>query len=277
MTVTIFCIILFAAALHAGWNALVKGGEDKLLTTVLVTASAAAIAAAVLPFLPAPARSSWPFIAASSLLQVLYYVLVARAYGLADMSATYPLMRGAAPLLVALATATLLHEPLSPAAWIGIAAICAGVLGGALHRRVGHGRGIALALLNAVVIAGYTLVDGFGVRHSQAPAAYTLWIFLLTGIPLTGWALWARREAFLRQVAIGWKPGLAGGLATMVSYGLALWAMTFAPVAVIAALRETSILFATGIAALILKEKPGPARVAGACLIAAGAIVLRLS
>lgn len=275
MTPTAFCIVLFAAALHAGWNALVKGGGDKLMTTVTVTSSAAAIAVVALPFLPQPARESWPFIAASAGLQVVYYTLVARAYALADMSATYPLMRGSAPLLVALAAASFLGEPLTPKAWLGIAAICAGILFTAIQHQSGHGKGIALALLNAVVIASYTLVDGYGVRRSGSPAAYTLWIFLLTGIPLAIWALRVRRAAFLRQITGRWAPGLAGGGATVASYGLALWAMTFAPVAIVAALRETSILFATAIAGLALKENVGPARVAGACMIALGAVVLR--
>ncbi|WP_395337268.1 EamA family transporter [Novosphingobium sp. BL-8H] len=247
------------------------------MTTILVTGSAAAIAMMALPFLPAPAAASWPFIAASAVLQVIYYSLVARTYALADMSATYPLMRGTAPLLVALATASFLAEPLAPMAWLGVAAICTGILSTAIREHSGHGKGVALALLNALVIASYTLVDGFGVRRSGAPAAYTLWIFLLTGIPLVGWALWRRRKAFLRRIADGWLPGLGGGLATVASYGLALWAMTLAPVAVIAALRETSILFATAIAGFVLKERVGRARVVGAVMIALGAALLRLA
>jgi drug/metabolite transporter (DMT)-like permease len=139
-----------------------------------------------------------------------------------------------------------------------------------------QGEGVSLALLNAVVIAGYTLIDGAGVRRSGAPAAYTLWIFLLTGAALAAWALLARRQVLRPYITRNWRLGLIGGFGTVTSYGLALWAMTVAPVALVAALRETSILFATAISGFVLKEKLGPARIAGALIIAAGAAALRL-
>jgi drug/metabolite transporter (DMT)-like permease len=281
VNISVFLIVLLAAALHATWNAVVKGGGDKLLTTVLVTGSAALIAMVLLPFISMPARSSWPFIAGSTVLQIGYFVLVAQAYRIADMSATYPVMRGTAPLLVAVASVTFFKESLAPVAWLGVVTICVGILSMATARRTarskGEGRGVALALLNAVVIAGYTLIDGAGVRRSGAPAAYTLWIFLLTGVPLAIWALAVRRQTFRRYIAGNWHVGFIGGIGAVTSYGLALWAMTIAPVAMVAALRETSILFATAISALILKERVSAARIAGACIIASGAIVLRLA
>ncbi len=277
MAVTTFAIILLAAALHATWNAVVKGGADKLLSTALVTGWAALIAVAFLPFLPAPARASWPFIAASTVLQVGYFVLVAITYRVADMSQSYPLMRGSAPLLVAVFSVSFLDQPLGPIAWLGIAVICAGIIGMAMGRRPGQGAGVALALCNGVVIAGYTLIDGAGVRRSGAPAAYTLWIFLSAGVPLAAWVALVRRRVFRSYVARHCALGLFGGFGTVASYGLALWAMTVAPVAVVAALRETSILFATAISGLVLRERVNPARLAGACIIAGGAVVLRLA
>jgi len=277
MTIDLFLVVLLAAALHAMWNAVVKGGGDKVLTTVLVTGSAACFAIVLLPFLSVPARPSWPFVAGSTILQIGYYMLVAQTYRVADMSETYPLMRGTAPLLVAVVSVTVLDEPLAPLAWLGVIAICAGILGMTAGRRAGLGKRDGLALLNAVVIAGYTLVDGVGVRRSDAPAAYTLWIFLLTGVPLVVWALAARQQAFRRYAVGNWHACLVGGFGTVTSYGLALWAMTIVPVPVVAALRETSILFGITISGLILKERVSPARVAGACMIAAGAIALRLA
>ncbi len=278
MPFAVFGMILFAAALHAMWNAVVKGGSDTLLTTVLVAASAALLAVAALPLLPAPAPASWPFIAVSALFQIVYFILVAATYRVADMSQTYPLMRGSAPLLVALASTAWIGEPLSTSAWIGVAVICAGIFGMAADgRRGGNRMGLLLALLNAVVIAGYTMIDGLGVRRSGAPAAYTLWIFLLTGLPLLGWALLARRRTLADYAVRNWHLGLIGGVGTLASYGLALWAMTMAPVAVVAALRETSILFGTAIAGLLLKERLSAARIAAACVIAAGAAILRMT
>jgi len=277
MTLAVFALVLLAAALHATWNAIVKGGGDKMMTTALVTGSAALIALLCLPFLTVPGRASWPFIAASTVCQIGYFVLVAQTYRVSDMSQAYPLMRGTAPLLVAISSASVLGERLSPLAWLGVALICAGVVSMAFDRRPGQGMGVFLALLNAVVIASYTLIDGAGVRRSGAPAAYTLWLFLLTGAPLVMWALIARRQAFRRYVADHWRHGAVGGFGTVASYGLALWAMTLAPIAAVAALRETSILFAMAISGFVLKEKVNPARIAGVCITVAGAVVLRLA
>lgn len=279
---SVYLVVLFAAALHASWNAVVKGGTDKLLSTVLLTTCGALMAVALLPWLAQPAPASWPFLAASTLLQVVYFALVARVYHLADMSQTYPIMRGTAPLLVALVSVIWLDDHLPHGALTGIALICLGILCMALARHAGkrsanQRRGLLLALLNAGVIAAYTLVDGLGVRRSGAPAAYTLWLFLLTGVLLLGWVLLARRVAFVAYAQQFWRSGLFAAFGTLASYGLALWAMTLAPVAVIAALRETSILFGVLIAGLFLKEKLSPTRVLGAAIIVAGAVVLRLA
>ena len=277
MPLVVFAIVMAAALLHASWNAIVKSAGDKFLTTIMVTAAAAALAAALLPFLPAPAAASWPYAAASAVLQVIYFLLVARTYQVADMSQTYPLMRGTAPLIVALVSEFKLGDALSTTAWAGVVAICVGIFSMALGGKAGDRRGVYLALLNALVIAGYTLIDGTGVRHSGAPAAYTLWVFLLTGLPLTAWVAATARSAFRAYIARYWRLGLAGGIGTTASYGLALWAMTVAPVAVIAALRETSILFGTLIAGLVLREHIGPRRLVAACIIAGGAAILRLA
>ena len=278
MTLTVFTVVLFAAALHATWNAIVKGGDDARLTTVMVTGFAALIAALCLPFLPSPAPASWPLIGASVGFQLAYFNLIGRIYQVADMSRAYPLMRGAAPLVVAILGATVFGESLTPLAWLGVAIICTGILAMAAAGRPGESRsGLALALINAGVIAGYTLIDGAGVRRSGAPAAYTLWIFLLTGAPLGAWAMIRRRRMLQRHIVGNWGLGLLGGAGAVGSYGLALWAMTLAPIATVAALRETSILFAVGISGLVLNERVGTARIAAACVIAAGAIVLRLT
>ncbi|WDU61626.1 EamA family transporter [Pseudomonas poae] len=276
MSLDVFAIIMLGAALHATWNAVVKGGVDKLLTTCMITAFASLLALVVIPFLQLPAKESWPFIGASVILQVLYFVLVAATYRIADMSQTYPIMRGTAPLLVATVGVFLLSESLSVFAWVGIAVISIGILSMAAAPSTGQRKGLILALINAGVIAAYTLVDGLGVRKSAAPAAYTLWIFLLTAIPLAAWALGTRRQEFCRYLRRNWRAGIVGGAGTLASYGLALWAMTAAPIATVSALRETSILFGVVISALVLKEQLTRVRIVAACIIAAGAMVLRL-
>jgi drug/metabolite transporter (DMT)-like permease len=277
MPMIVFAVVIAAALLHATWNAIVKSAGDKFLTTIMVTVSAAGVAAALLPFLTAPAPPSRSFAVCSALLQIAYFLLVARTYEVSDMSQTYPLMRGTAPLLVALVTVFRMGDSLPVVAWVGVSGISVGIFGMALGSKPGHRRGIGLALLNAFVIAGYTLVDGIGVRRSGSPAAYTLWVFLLTGLPFALWAVTRRRTVFIPYVARHWRIGMVGGAGTTVSYGLALWAMTMAPVAVVAALRETSILFGTLIAGLVLKEHIGMRRIIAACIIASGAAVLRLA
>ncbi len=274
MSLSIFCIVLFAALLHASWNAIVKRGRDTLLTTILVTGSAAVLAAIGLPFLPAPAAQSWPWLAASTGLQVIYYVLVARTYQVTDMSASYPLMRGCAPLLVALVGALFIGERLAGIAWAGIALICAGIL--CMTRGISR-QHLWLPLLNAGVIATYTLVDAWGARHSGAALSYTLWLFLLSGLPLPIWALCTRAAALRSYARANWHYGMVGGVGTLTSYALALWAMTVAPVAMIAALRETSILFGILISAFILHERVTRQRWIAAGLIVLGAAVLRLA
>lgn len=273
-------IVLFAALLHSLWNGLLKNSGDKRLTTIMITTAAGLIAAVVLPFLPAPLPASWPFLAASSCTQVVYFALLAAAYHEGDMSHAYPIMRGTAPLIVASVSASLIGETLSKGEWVGITLICLGVLGLALRHgphAMPHRAATLLALANAVVIASYTLIDGLGVRRAQSPAAYTLWIYVLAGTMMLVWTL-LRTPTQLRDYLRGRiLLGLATGAGTLTSYGLALWAMTLAPVALVAALRETSIVFATALSVFVLKERVTLRRLVATGMIALGAVALRLA
>ncbi|HTY51503.1 MAG TPA: DMT family transporter [Steroidobacteraceae bacterium] len=274
----VIAAVLLAACAHATWNTIVKTGGHKRFSTVMVSAAAGIIAALVLPFIRQPDAASQPFFLSSVVLQLGYYALLSAAYERGDMSHAYPLMRGTAPLLVAIVSGVFIGETVTPAHWLGIGCICGGVLGLALHRGSAPGERTAtkLSLANACLIAGYTLIDGLGVRRSGAPLAYTLWIFLLTAGCQTGWQLLHEGRPFVRYLRRHWAAALVGGVGTLASYSVALWAMTRAPVALVAALRETSILFATLISVLILKERVTPQRLAATGLIAAGALALRL-
>ena len=287
MPLDVMLLVLFGAALHAGWNALVKSSPDKFADTVLVAAGSGALAAIALPFLPLPAPAAWPFALASGAIHIAYFSLVAAAYRLGDMGIAYPLMRGTAPLLVALLSGALIGEDPGLGTWAGVLLVSGGVLALALdHRRprgaavaamAGQGRSVAFALLNALVIATYTIVDGMGARASGHPVAYTLWILLMTAVPLSALALLQRGGgALLGSLRARWPVALIGGGCTLGAYALALWAMTRAPIAAVAALRETSILFGMALAALVLKERTGPARLTAGAAIAAGAVALRL-
>jgi drug/metabolite transporter (DMT)-like permease len=280
MTTQAMLAVLLGAVLHASWNALIKGSRDKFLDTVLVASGAALIALVLLPFTALPAAASWPHIALSVCIHVIYYSLVAAAYRTGDMSHAYPLMRGTAPLLVAMFSGLILGEVLVPLAWIGVVLICGSILGLTLLRSKNGQNGLTstlFALGNAVIIAAYTFNDGVGVRLSGNAIAYNLWLFILTVIPLliiVTRSGTARLADALRQ---RWAIALGGGFCTFGSYALALWAMMNAPIATVSALRETSILFGMLIAGMLLGERIGPLRIVAGCGIVAGIAALKLS
>jgi drug/metabolite transporter (DMT)-like permease len=279
MSSLVVAAVLLGALLHASWNAMVKSRTDTFMVTVLVAGGAGLLSALGLAVLPAPAEASWPYIAASTAIQLTYYALLIAAYRDGDMSHAYPLMRGSAPLLVALASGPLIGERLGAVQWLAIGCISGGIMALFFTARTKHPgarRTTVFALLTACMIAAFTLVDGVGVRKSDAPLAYTMWIFMLNGVGLVAWAF-ARRPGELAAYArMNMGVMLLGGAANLGSYGLALWAMTRAPVAAVAALRETSILFAVLIAVLVLHEKVSAQRLAAVALVACGAVAMRL-
>ncbi|MBX4936826.1 EamA family transporter [Rhizobium binae] len=278
MPLDVILLVLFGALLHATWNAIVKAGSDKSLDAALISAGGAVSALPFLAFLPLPQNAAWPFIGASAILQFVYFQLVAAAYRAGDIGLVYPLMRGCAPLLIAATSGVVLREDLSGAALAGVMTISAGVLTLALEARRGSDRAVVLSIANAFVIACYTYVDGIGARLSGNAVSYTLWMSLLPPVLLFGWAASRRgSQAVLRHVRRNWWRGLIGGAGSIASYGLALWAMTKAPVATIAALRETAIVFALVISVAVFKEKAGAWRYVAGVVIAAGVLVLRLA
>lgn len=278
MSGLVIAVVLLSACTNASWNAVVKNGGDKLYSSLMVSITAALAAAALLLLLPAPAPVSWPYLACSTVAQLGYYALLAATYHRGDMSHAYPLMRGTAPFLVAVFSVLVLGESLGLLQWAGILLICGGVLVMALHRPAARGHSVTgLALATACTIATYTLIDGHGVRLSGSPLAYALWTYVLTASCQSVWLLVRGPKPFFQYVRTHWKLGVVGGGCSVVSYTASLWAMALAPVALVAALRETSILFATAISALILRERITLQRLAATCVILAGALTLRLS
>lgn len=288
--------VLFGALLHAAWNALIKSSRDKSLDTALIHSLGSLVALPLLALLGPPPPQAWPFVAASVLLHLGYYTALAGAYRHGDLGLTYPVMRGSAPLLVALGSQALTGEQLSGPAWAGVGTICAGVLmlglagwrpGTQAAGSGGHAVALRFALSNAVIIAAYTVVDGLGVRASglgpgSAPlqtARYVAALFAFDGLAYGLMVLWQRRGRTAESWAYArmrWPLALLGTVASLGSYGIALWAMTRAPVAVVAALRETSVLFAAGISALWLREGFGWRRAAGTLVVVGGVMMLRL-
>lgn len=278
VSLEVIAFVLFAALLHATWNAIVKAGTDKSLDAALVSAGGAVAALPFLALLPLPAPAAWPFIGVSAILQFAYFQLVAAAYRIGDIGIVYPIMRGVAPLIIVASSGYILGEQLSGGALAGIVTICAGILTLAFEARHSSRQAMILALINACVIATYTYVDGIGARTAGNAISYTLWMALLPPVLLFSWAISRRgAKAVISHVRINWWRGIIGGGGSIGSYGVALWAMTKAPVAMVAALRESSILFALIISVLVLKERASPWRYVAGAVIAAGVLVLRLA
>jgi len=275
--------VLGAALLHAAWNAMIKAGRDPLLDTALVALAGTMVALPLTLFVDAPAPASWPYIFATVVVHIGYYVAIAAAYRLGDLSHAYPIMRGVAPLLVALASGFWFGEHLSAGTWTGVLLICGGVLSLAFvagSKASAAGKSAAAttlwALASAAIIAVYTLIDAAGVRASGGAERYVVWLFVFLGLPFGLTVLAMKRGAFLRHARQHWWRGVAGSVLSGLSYGIALWAMTRAPVAVVAALRETSVIFAALIGAWLLNEGHVRERIWGAAAVLAGLIALKL-
>ena len=276
--------VLFAALLHSGWNALIKSGDDKALDTALILVLGGGVGLLLVAAFGLPRREALPWVAGSVVLHIGYYVTLVGAYRHGELGFAYPIMRGTAPLLVAVLSGHLIGEHLPAAAWLGVAGISCGVLliGLTQSARIGGSRrhALAYALANAAIIASYTLVDGSGVRVAGNTMQYVGLLFLIDGMPYFAIVAWQRRtelEPALAYMRKRWPVALLGSCASLGAYGIALWAMTHAPIASVAALRETSVLFAALIGVLMLKERFRFQRALGTGAIVAGVMALRLA
>lgn len=279
LTFGITLAVLGAGFLHASWNALLKSspGGDALLDTATVVAGSSLWGLVVVPLVGAPAAAAWPYMAASAAIHFGYYLTLSQAYRTGDLSFAYPLMRGTAPLLVALLGIALLRELPPPAMAVGIVLISLGIVSIAFAQHRKHPPGAAYwAFANAGLIAVYTLIDASGVRASGNAAGYVSWLIFLEGLPFLLWVVTRRGERAVRYLRDNATRGLIGGACSLAAYGIVLWAMTRAPVAAVAALRETSVLFAALLGSLWLKERFGLRRLAGAVSVVLGIAALRL-
>ncbi len=278
MSAAVFLAVLAAAAMHASWNALLKVRGDRFAVVLLMSVGMGVAAAPLLPFVPVPQGVTWGWIALSICLQTGYKYYLTRAYETGDLAVAYPLARGTAPLLTTLGSAILLGEVPGPMTILGIVLLCGGVLLMSLRGRgegVG-GRTVAFALLTSAFIAGYTLTDGSGARSAADGVSYAVWLFVLDGLVALALCALLRGRRAMSIALTEWRTMLGGGLLGALAYGIALWAMTRAPIAAVAALRETSILFAMILSVVLLGERVAPRRVVAALVIVAGVLALRL-
>jgi drug/metabolite transporter (DMT)-like permease len=280
MDAFVFAAVLLAAACHAGWNATIKRGLDPLATTVLISIGASIVSALFLPVVGLPAMAAWPWCIASVLIHLVYFAALIESYRAGDMGQVYPIARGSAPLMTATATTVFIGERLGLPGWCGISLLVAGVMmlslrGGRELARLDR-RAVGFALFTAVTICAYSVVDGMGARLAGSANAYSALLFAGIGPVMASYALARRGREVVAAMARHWGIGLAGGSLQLGSYGIAIWAMTVAPIAIVAALRETSVLFGAAIAVIFLKEPLRPSRVGAALMIVAGLTLIRL-
>jgi drug/metabolite transporter (DMT)-like permease len=277
---TVLLAVIAAAAMHAGWNVLVKLKLDRFLSMFLINSFMAMMGLVMLAVFPWPAAASIPYAVVSGVLHLGYNLFLVRSYRTGDLSQVYPIARGTAPLLTLLVTWFAVHERIALAGAAGIGVLVAGIwlvsLGGRGRLRL-DGMTLFFALGTSVFIAAYSVVDGLGGRASGSPSAYAALLFVLDGVFLAVIAFVSRGPAILRDVAPYWVSGLMGALLSGGAYWIVIWAMTEAPIAAVAALRETSIFFVVLLSVRVLKETVTLIRIGGALLIVAGAVLLRLS
>ncbi|HZZ10867.1 MAG TPA: DMT family transporter [Paraburkholderia sp.] len=271
-------LVLFAALLHASWNAMLHGNRDRFLSITWMSIAIASVATFVVSFMPSPARAAWPYIVASGLVHIGYNAALVLAYRRGDLAQAYPIARGSSPLLVTLGAALFAHEAIGPLHAFGIAMISGGIIAIALQAGNVSRASVLAALTTGMTIALYTVIDGIGVRLSNGAAlAYTAWMFLfywlmpLLFVMMRGSAaLWMPVRS--TPMAIG--SSLAGGLVSIAAYGIVIWAMQSGAMGTVSALRETSVVFAVLIGRVLLRETVSAKRWLACIVVAAGAVCL---
>jgi drug/metabolite transporter (DMT)-like permease len=276
---SVFFLVLFGAACHAGWNAFLKIRLEPFSAMALIAIVSALVVLPVLPFVGIPPTAAWPWLIASVIFHLGYFIGLTEAYRTGDMGQVYPIARGSAPLMTAIAGTFLVGEAIGLRGWLGILVLVSGVF--LLSLRGGRNlhfdrRAVAFALFTAVTICGYSIVDGIGARTAGNAHSYTAWLFVFDGLMMLVFVLLRRGARVFGDFATFWKEGLIGGTLSLASYWIAIWAMTVAPIALVAALRETSVLFAAAIAVIVLKEPLQRPRIIAAMLIVAGMVLIRL-
>lgn len=271
---------MVAAFMHAAWNAIIKSHGDRFASITQLGVVQGLLGLALTPFFPLPHGEIWLWIAASAFLHTGYKLFLVRAYQAGDLGQIYPLARGAAPLITALAAYFALHETMSPLTTAGVIILCLGI--GVMAMKGGRGilasldpHAVGFALIVSLFIAAYTMVDGIGARQSHHFAAYIVWMFALDGAAMTAVYAFRRGGAGIPLLRVQWRTGAVAAVISFSAYWFIIWAMTEAPIAAVAALREVSILFALGISTFVLKEHATAWRIGAAVCIIAGVVVIR--
>ncbi|MBV4455468.1 MULTISPECIES: DMT family transporter [Pseudomonas] len=274
MPLPIVVLILFAALLHASWNALLRAGNDRLWSMTVMCLAVAVASAGIALFLPAPAVASWPYAVLSGVLHVGYNLFLVRSYKVGDLGQTYPIARGSSPILITLFALAFAGETVSASALFGIALVSGGIISLAFKQRRLAVPSLPYALGTGCFIAAYSVTDGIGARLSGAPLAYTAWMCALWGVlmPLVYIGLRDARSLFAQRP--GFITALAGGLVSLLAYGIVIYAMAEAPMGAVSALRETSVVFAALIGYVFLGESLSVRKLLACVVIASGTMLI---
>lgn len=278
MSLALFLAVLFAAFLHAGWNALIKTGGDKQSAMLVLSVGHALVGAVVAATRPIPDAGVWLWIAGSGAIHMAYQLFLSYAYDHGDLSRVYPIARGAAPLIVALVGAWLLADEISATEYAGVTLLGLGILGMArgVFSSGESRRMLPYAFGSAIATAGYSLVDGAGARASGDAVAYVGWLMMASALFYIPAALALRGRSVLAASPRGWATGLVAAVASYTAYAIVVWAMTRAPIALVTALRETSILFAMLIGWVAFGDRMSCGKAIAGALIVAGVVLTRL-
>lgn len=279
MSLTVFAAVIAAAALHAVWNALAKGGDDKHLNMTAVVLGHLPIALVLLAIVPTPAPASWPYLLGGILLHTGYQLFLLAAYRVGDLTQVYPIARGTAPLIVAGVSIIFLGVELAPLEIIAVLTIAAGILSLALvrqHDGLRNAKASLLAFVTGCFIASYSLVDGSGARLAGTALGFYAWLSIGNAILVAAYMA-AVRPGLLSRLPTAGRTFIVGGSASFIAYALVIWAFTQAPIALVTALRETSIIFALVIGVWFLKERLDLGKVFATFVTLLGAALLRAS
>jgi len=280
MSTEVFLMVLGAALVHAAWNALVKSDEDRLGLIKVMFSTQFAVSIFLLPFVAVPARESWPYLCASAVLGAGYMVFLNWAYRIGDLSHVYPFARGIAPLIVAIVSVAFLGEQISHLGQIATGLIALGVASLALTRGAAgfrEPRPVLLSIIAGGFVGAYTITDSLGARSAGSPNGYMVWVTLLYAVLVAGSFGMLRGEKGTQSVERRWSTGVVAGLMSYGSSWLVIWALTLAPMALVSALRETSIVFAVIFGVVFLRERLSLTRLASIATTLIGTTVLKLS
>lgn len=276
MGIGIILLALLAAFLHAGWNALVKTASDRMLVLSAVSLTQSAAGAFLILFIPPPDPSSWPLIGLSTLFHYFYFAFLYHAYRFGDLSQIYPLARGLAPVLVVIGATVFANETLSPLSLLGIILASFGIASIAFLSDSSLRKSppaLFFAAGTGIIIAGYTVADGIGVRLSGSPFGYIAWLFLFE-FPVVMFVFLRRKGRLIAAWKVEWKQFVGTGLSSLIAYGIVIYAVLYAPMAAISALRETSVIMAALIGTIVLGERPWELRVTAAVLVSCGVALI---